>query len=538
MQSWMIGMVCAVVWTGWWPVLPPWPVALLFAGLALAALARPCALSGFASGAACGCALGIVQGTVLLQSRLPEHCVREPLTVVGTVASLPGHRRWLGGGDRQRFEFAVQEILPGRCAGPRKLVLSYYGSEHIHAGQRWRFPVKLKRPWGFANPGSFNMQAWFAQAGIDGVGSIVASGTSVLLPGAGAGSARHHRLRQSISEHIAGLPMPADVSSILRALTVADKDGIDSRLWQLFQQFGLNHLLVISGLHVAMVAGIGYLLGGAYLRVLSPSGPLAGAIPGLAALLVAILYGAMAGFSLPTQRALCMLGCFVLAALAGRKSGAANSLLLAAATVLFLNPLAALGSGFWLSFSAVAALLWVGCWQRGSGAILRALTTQGFMTLVMLPLGALFFGGGSLVAVLANLVMIPLVGLVIVPLALLGVLCFLAGWPLEAQFWQVADWLLEGFLALARAVSDHAGEWIFLQLNATPAEVVLGLLAVALLVLPGGIVPRLLVLVLLAPLLLPGQPDDAAATPRHPGHGAGCGAGTAVLVRAGKRALL
>ena len=156
-------------------------------------------------------------------------------------------------------------------------------------------------------------------------------------------------------------------------------------------------------------------------------------MPPVFALLLACLYGALAGLSLPVQRALCMLFCFVVASLTGRKSGSVSSLLLAAACVLLLSPLAAIGSGFWLSFGAVSALLWFGRWQRGFSSLRRALQTQVSMSLIMLPLGALFFGGGSLVAVLANLLMIPLIGWVIVPLALLAAVCFLCGWDVASS---------------------------------------------------------------------------------------------------------
>ena len=76
------------------------------------------------------------------------------------------------GGSRQRFEFRLSRVEPARCAGPHTLLLSYYGPRQIIPGQRWRFHSKLKRPWGLANPGSFNMQSWYAQTGIDALGNI------------------------------------------------------------------------------------------------------------------------------------------------------------------------------------------------------------------------------------------------------------------------------------------------------------------------------------------------------------------------------
>jgi competence protein ComEC len=538
MQSWMIGMVSGIIFTGSWPFLPPWPLSLLFAAVALGALRWKSGPARLVSGLACGCALGLVHGTLLLQQRLADDCVSVPLIVAGRVSSLPIENRMPGDIRRQRFEFTVSDLAPKRCVGPVRLILSYYGDHRILPGDEWQFEVKLKKPWGLANPGSFNMQVWFSQEGIGATGSVRESGRTQQLSSADGVYALHHRLRLMISERIGGLELDPDVGAILRAITVADKSGIDPRLWILFQQFGINHLLVISGLHVGMVAGVGYLLGGLYVRIFSSGASGGGWIPGVTALLLACLYGALAGFSLPTQRALCMLCCFVVAGLAGRRSGSGNNLLLAATVVLILNPLAALGSGFWLSFGAVAALLWLARWQQGIGFLRRLLSTHGFMSLVMLPLGALFFGGGSLVSMLANLVMIPLVGWVVVPLGLMAVVFFWCGWSVESTLWRLAGWPLEQIFPLARALADIGGNWLYLPLSANLPQVLLVLLAVALFILPGGMVLKLIAPVLTLPMLLP--PDISSQVPSLVTKVTvlDVGQGTAVLVRSGDHALL
>ena len=202
-------------------------------------------------------------------------------------------------------------------------------------------------------------------------------------------------------------------------------------------------------------------------------------------MLFAFLYSALAGFSIPVQRALCMVCCLAMADFAGRRSGAVNCLLVAAVAVLLVNPLAALGSGFWLSFGAVGALLWLARWQRGLGPVRRLLQTHGYMSLIMLPLGALFFGGGSVVAMLANLVMIPLLGWLVVPVALLAVVGFLAGWTLEPVLWRWAGWPLEALLPIGRALAEAGGDWLYVPLTAGGGAVALGLAGVSLLLLPG-----------------------------------------------------
>ena len=538
MQSWMIGMVSGTIFAGTWPVLPPWPLLVPLALLSMGVLRVQWWVTRVLCGVCCGCCLGLAYGTVLLDQRLVADCVGTPLTVEGQIISLPVVSEIRSGVPRQRFEFSVSEISPARCHGPSKLMLSYYGDDTLLPGENWRFDVKLKKPWGLSNPGSYNVQAWFAQEGIDGVGSVKGKGLHQRLPSDQFSIYGYQRVRWTISGQIGKLGLKPDVMAMLRALTVADRSGIGPDLWRLLQQYGVNHLLVISGLHVGLVAAAGFLLGGVFVRLLLPMGLTGNWLPSVCALLLATAYGALAGFSLPVQRALCMLVCFVAAGLTSRSSGPSNNLLLAATVVLVMNPLAALGSGFWLSFGAVAALLWLAQWQRGAGALRRILGTHGFMSLVMLPLGALFFGGASLVAMLANLLMITLVGMVVVPLSLMAVVSSLCGWAVASDLWNLAGWPLQQLLPPATQLAEAGDKWLFLHLTGSLPRALLGLTAVGLLILPGAKTLKLLALVSLLPLLLPQTQGvqtpslDTSVTVLDVGQG------TSVVIRSGERTLL
>jgi competence protein ComEC len=325
---------------------------------------------------------------------------------------------------------------------------------------------------------------------------------------------------------------------MLRALTVADKSGIDTALWTTMQRLGINHLMVISGLHVGLVAGAGLLLGGFASRLLQLAGVTLLWLPQMSALCLAAMYAALAGFSVATQRALCMLVCFVVAHLAGRRSGAGNSLFLAALLILLVNPLATLGAGFWLSFSAVAALLWLDCWQRGHSLPARLCVTHGFMCLVMLPIGSWWFGGASLMAAPANLVMIPLVGLFVVPLALLAVLCYLAGLPLEGWLWQLAALPFERLVSPMTSAAHAGARWFYLHRSPEVLPFVLAMAGVALIAVPGSARLRLLALILLLPMLVP-RPQPAESRDGTTRVAVlDVGQGTAVVVQSGSRALL
>ena len=541
----MIGLVLGILPVSLLPRLPGYWVPLVLAATGLVLLARRGVLPRLVSGLALGCALALAHGQQLLERRIADACVRQPLVVTGEVASLPRITAFPDGSSRQRFEFAVTSLEPRRCAGPTRVLLSYYGPARVTPGDSWTFPVMLARPWGLANPGSFNLQAWYAQTGIDAVGSVrggVAAGPGVKHQRGASIASLPDRLRQQISERIGSLQLAPQAAAVLRAVTVADKSGIDASFWTLLQQFGINHLLVISGLHVGLVAGAAYLLGGAAQRLCLLVGRPAHTLPAVLALFSCFAYTALAGFSVATQRALCMLACFLVADLAGRSSSSGNNLLLAAVVVLVFNPLAALGSGFWLSFSAVAALLWLAHWQRGRLGWQRLLLTHGFMSLVMMPLGAWWFGGSSVVAGLANLVMIPLIGLVVVPLALLAVICMYLVPAAELPLWQLAAWPLQKLLPLATALTQD-NDWLYLQLRGSLADVLLAAAGILLVILPLPLRARALAVVMALPLLLPRDPQ-AGFPPRDEPTGLvrvtvlDVGQGTAVVVSSGQNVLL
>ncbi len=504
MRLWMIGAVAGYIGVSLLPVLVPAWVFLLPVILCLLLLHRHSPAAYFCAGLSVSLVAATLYGHSRLDSRLSSRCEGLPLSVEGVIVSLPKTSDLGQGRVRQRFEFQPEHFEPLHCTGPRRLLLSYYGQLKLQPGQRWRFSVKLKRPWGLANPGSFNMQSWYAQSGIDGTGTAREK-HAVLLKASPGNRLNYNKWRQHISQRLGQLDTDERVRGILRALLVADKSGIDAQLWSLFQLYGINHLLAISGLHISIAAGVGYFFGIFLARLAAPVGAvgIAAVLPALMSLGCAFIYSALAGFALATVRALVMLACFVAASLFSRGTVSVNNLLIAAVLVLVFNPLAAVGSGFWLSFSAVACLLWLSAWRTQIRLPLRMLHTHSYMALAMVPLGAWWFGGVSMVATVANFILVPLVGLFVVPVALLGVAAYLAGTELEHYFWAVAVWPLEQLLPGAIGIAQQQQEFLYLHLSPSPGEVVLAIMALALLVvpLPWGI--KLLIPVLALPIFLP-----------------------------------
>ncbi|MFT6286219.1 MAG: competence protein ComEC [Alcanivorax sp.] len=532
----MIGAVSAVIVCGWLPVLPPVSIPLVVLLLALLATFRFGWRASGLAGAACGLVLGYSHGSQILERRLDPTCEMQPQSVLGTVTSVPRTTNVRQDLRRQRFEFAVAGFLDESCAGPKTLLLSYYGRDDVAPGDTLKLSAKLHQPWGLANPGSFNMQAWFVESGIDAVGTARLIEPHALVAG-DAPFTGHHRLRQEISRAISANEFEPGADAILRAITVADRSGLDASLWQLLQSYGINHLIVISGLHIGLIGGLGYLLGSMFSRLASLSScqRLFSLLPEVCALVFALCYTSLAGFGLASQRALCMLACFCLASSVGRASSAWNNLLLAGVIVLAVNPMSALGSGFWLSFGAVACLLWLSMWRPGRSLPARLLMTHGYMSIAMVPLGGYWFGTASVVSGVANLVLVPLVTLILVPLTLIATFLHVLGIGYADTLWHWAAVFIGTFLTPAQRIAEDHHDWLTVSFYPQWPELMLAVIGLALLALPLGRAAAILVLALFLPLsLVDRKPLLAEPTLSI----LDIGQGTAVVFQSGERTLV
>jgi competence protein ComEC len=515
----MIGTVAGVFAVGWMPILTPlnscagaFAAALLLLLLPRAPRWRHRAICFFISGLLAGFCYGNTWGAALLAKRLPEALNGQVLELRGAIVELPQFRRFSGGGQRQRFAFELDEpaCLEGIDAclpGGARLLLSWYGRDVVSVGQRWQWLVRVKRPWGLANPGSFNYQAWLVERGFSATGSIRETGARQLAP-APAWRQPHQVLRQYLSRQ---LPRDSEApSQVLRALTLGDRSALESRQWRQLQRYGLNHLVVISGLHVAMVSMAGFYLGLLLGRLLCllRLGNDSYVMAHLTAATMALSYAALAGFALPTVRALVMLACVQLLSLCRRGLNLRRSLLAALLVIALVDPLATHNAGFWLSFGAVAIIAClVVSWPQ----------LQGWRQFLLLQLGlslatglaaSFWFGGGSWLSPLANLVAVPVVTALIAPLCLLGAALAWLSTEVAQWCWEAAGWPVAGFFHLADTLESRGLDpWIVHQPSLV--AVLLALLAILVLLLPRGVGLRWLALPLLLPQFFPAYPRIA-----------------------------
>ena len=453
------------------------------------------------------------QATERLATRLPHALEGLDLVVTGVVADLP--QRLHNG---QRFEFRPEAAhrLGDPVVLPPRLLLGWYSGWHedatrhgplasLRAGQRWTFTLRLRRPHGTLNPHGYDVElAWF-ERGIGATGYVRDGPVPARLLAEAAGHPVA-RARQALRDAIEAAVPDRRASGVLAALSLGDQSAIDRSDWALFRDTGIAHLMAISGLHVTMFAWLAAWLVATLWR-LSPRAclrlpaPHAGRWIGL---LLAIAYAVFSGWGVPSQRTVWMLALVTLLQSLGRRWPWPMVLASAAVLVTSVDPWALLQPGFWLSFVAVALLMasdpvrqplaTPSRWRRRLEPLWQGLRTQWVATLGLTPLSLVFFQQVSVVGLLANLVAIPLVTLVITPLALLGVF-WTPLWWLGALLVQGLGEFLAWIAAWSGAVWRVAVAPVWAQLA--------GLLAAVLLILPWPWRLRLLALPLALPMLLP-----------------------------------
>lgn len=488
------------------PWLPPWPLAALaaLAGVSLWLRSGPTRSLG---AALFGLALACLHGQHALSLRLPAEMSGTAWQVEGRVLGLP-----MRDDDAIRFELRV-DTGPGLLSG-RKLRLGWYARPgetlpSVTPGSRWRLPVKLRRPRGLVNPGGFDFERRALEQRIAATGYVLDTASArPLAPGKGLDH-RRGRLSQTIADAV-----PDGGARFVAALALGDTRALSDHDWEVLRATGLTHLIAISGFHVGLVAGFGALLGRGVYQAFPRLGrclprPMGTAA---AALLVAAGYTALAGFALPTVRTLLMIAAVLLAKLARRPQGLPESVALALLVVLLADPLSVLAPGFWLSFLGVAWLVWCLPREPGQGVLKPFLQSQGVAVLGLLPLTVWFFSQASLAGPLVNLVGIPWISLVIVPLALLGLALAPFSMAAAGLAWRAAGELMQWLWWLLEAVAAWPAALVWLPEPSLPA-VALALAGAFWLLLPRGVPGKGLALLLMLPMLWPatGRPARGEA---------------------------
>lgn len=382
----------------------------------------------------------LLRADLVLSRALPAELEGEPLIAEGRIVGLV---RPLTEGIRFEFEVKTLRGMEQDWPLPMRIRLGWYHRPSaLMPGESWRLTVRLKRPYGFQNPGGFDYEGWLFQHKVRATGYVIESrhNTRIEEPT----GEWVNRWRQRLAQRLTGTLGAEGQTGLIVALAIGEQQGISRDQWRVLTRTGTSHLVAISGTHIGLIAGFAYFLGrwlwsrlGAAVLVLAA--PRFGAGLGL---LAALLYATLAGFSIPTQRALIMVTVVMTGMFVNQRVLPFDLLILALLLVLISDPLAVMAAGFWLSFASVVIILYVmsgriavaGWWWK-FGRIHVAIAIG------LTPLLLMLFGQNPVLGPLANALAVPWISFIVVPLVLLGTLLITAFEPIGA--------LLLGTAALA-----------------------------------------------------------------------------------------
>ncbi|WP_251367666.1 DNA internalization-related competence protein ComEC/Rec2 [Polynucleobacter sp. AP-Titi-500A-B4] len=393
-----------------------------------------------------------------LANILAEDLEGKELSAEGRVVALPQ-----SSSAGAKFAFEISYLLNGKekiSVFPKRIYLSWQPAwrsneeiPQIIPGQRWNLKVKLKRPYGSLNPYTFDFERWSFHQDFGASGSVRSGKLLKTIDiGLTEFELRMELARWKLREKIRSLlPGDARYAGVIIALVMGDQNAIEQDDWRVFNATGIGHLISISGLHVTMLAGIGASIAGFIWRrrawpLIIPLSKVAAA----SGFITAFIYAWLAGFQIPAQRTMYMVGVVAFALWTGRNPRSFDIWWWALAFVLVIDPMAPYTPGFWLSFGAVAAILFAMKDSSGllgiptgkelevhwSNRILQALReacrVQAVVTIALLPFTLYWFYQVSVLSPIANAFAIPLVSYVVTPLAIAGALLpeFIGRWLL------------------------------------------------------------------------------------------------------------
>ena len=359
----------------------------------------------------------------------------------------------------------------------------------LRSGDRVACLARLKEIRNFNNPGGFNYRRYLAFRGIYASASVSRESFVVRLHPAKTYRLGHviDHSRRAVCSLIdkATSEDPGDARGVIKALLIGDRSEISLKVRDVFNRIGIAHLLAISGLHIGIVATLAF-LGFRLILGRSKTVLLAAWATKGAALLSAfpvLFYGFLAGMSPATQRAVIMVMVFLVALLFERERDTINTLALAALVILIISPTALFEISFQLSFTAVFAILYmlkhlpfVVELRGGPPTVYKRpalfLFVSAAAILGTFPITLYYFNQTSLIGILTNCFMVPVIGFLVVPAGLLAVLFLPVAPSVALLIMKGATAILEGGMGLAIFFS----RWPFAAVKTvTPTLIEIGL---------------------------------------------------------------
>ena len=431
-------------------------------------------------------ALLVLLGVLIVGAR--AHLVGEPILGFRYYGPIEGRviKVDRSGSDKVRLTLdhvVLANMHPDRT--PLKVRISMHGDQGFidpEPGLTVILTGHLAPPSGPVEPGGFDFQrmAWFARLGAVG---YTRSPVLALRPADGrATGLRLHRLRMRVSKAVQGIIPGAD-GAFAAAIMTGDRSGISKATLEDLRVSNLAHLLAISGLHMGLLTGFIFAAvryGIALFSTLALRLPVK-KMAAVIALAAGAFYLALSGGNVATERAFIMVGVMFVAILTDRRALTLRAVALAAIIVLILRPEALPGPGFQMSFSATTALVGVFGVLRNRQRpniprflrpVLAVVISSAVAGLATAPIAAVHFNRIADYGLIANLMSVPLMGLVVMPGAVLTACLapFGLAWIGLAIMKPAIHWILgvAGYVAAMESSVTHV---------ATPPPLVLPVLA-------------------------------------------------------------
>lgn len=438
---------------------------------------------------------------VALEHTLDSDIEKQNVFLKGVIISIPETHN-----DHVRFLIDIEEMTDFKAQHlpfSGIIRLSWYQNQKTPVpGEIWQLKAKLKRPYGFMNSGGFDYEAWMLRQGIKATGYVkfdaynkqIGTDQTYFLQKFRYKLAQ--QLKHSLDNPLLGLVL---------ALSLGDRSRLDKEQWKILTSTGTNHLVAISGLHLSLVAGFIYFLASfvwSRFYFLTQRIP-APVFASLMAFAGAFFYALLAGFALPAQRALIMIAVFLISLFSVRQTLIVNVICIAAVLVLLLDPFAIIAVDFYLSFMAVVFILYVSRFRISRHHNLtRWIRLQCMLSIALCPILIFWFKQIPLYSVLANLVVIPLIGFLVVPLVLVALILLFPLPQLAQHLYGIIDKINEIYWAYLEFLSQQS----YAVIPIAAPNLLLLILAITgmlILLMPKGLPARWLGIFFILPLLFP-----------------------------------
>ncbi|APA82177.1 ComEC/Rec2 family competence protein [Francisella tularensis] len=374
--------------------------------------------------------------------KLEEFKYNQNILLTGIVSGIPKLQD-------DQYEFIFHSYKYGDIL--LKADKSYH--HYLIPANKLELEAKIYKPHEYDNLAAFNYAEYLEHNDIIALGKVI-DNSAIAYKGT-ASLYLPQRIRYYLYNHLQRQLSNFKQKDFAIALLIGDKN-FDQSQQNLLISSGTSHLMVISGLHVGLLAFIAFIV---FRGLWSLSPRLCRNLPAqyigvIASVIIAFIYSLLAGFSLPTQRALIMLLVVAMLWLFGKRISIVKSLLVAFVIILLIDFESIYSISLWLSFSAVILLVIISIvLQQYKSKLTKILLAQTYLAIFLVPISVYYFGGFSVVSILANIVAIPLVSFVIVPLLLLCLLLSFIG----INLWLLPMMFLKLLVAYLSFLTNYAG---------------------------------------------------------------------------------